>query len=119
DALPTFAGMAMNDASTMYIAGGSQNSTPTVYKSTNGGQTWTSVLLTTHNQNVQTGWSGDGGDRQWWYGETALGFTVDPLDATKVIITDYGFAHMTTNGGTSWKQVNTLAADLNPAGSNT
>jgi photosystem II stability/assembly factor-like uncharacterized protein len=118
-ALPFFAGMALNNINTAYIAGGSTAGTPTVYKTTDGGATWQSVLLTVNNQNVATGWSGDHGDRNWGYGETALGFTVAPNDANHAIISDYGFAHATTDGGTSWHQLYVIPADQNPAGAPT
>jgi photosystem II stability/assembly factor-like uncharacterized protein len=118
-ALPFFAGMALNNINVAYVAGGSTDGTPTVYKTTDGGAIWQSVLLTVNNQNVATGWSGYHGDRDWSYGETALGFTVAPNDAGHAIITDYGFAHATTDGGASWQQLYVVPADQNPAGAPT
>ncbi|HJZ57871.1 MAG TPA: hypothetical protein VKE74_23130, partial [Gemmataceae bacterium] len=118
-AWPFYAGMALTDINIMYVAGGSSNGAPTVYKSANGGASWTSVFQTTNNANIQTGWSGQGGDRGWGYGEMALGFTVDTADANRVIISDMGFAHGTTDGGASWKGLYVNPADLNPAGANT
>ena len=90
---------------------------PTVFRSTNGGGTWQSVFQTANNANIQTGWSGDGGDRGWSYGEFALGFEVDPLDSTRMIITDLGFAHLSEDSGGSWKALYVNPADLNAAGS--
>jgi hypothetical protein len=116
---PFFVGAAVNDINTVYVGGGSNAGAPVVYKSTNGGNSWSSVLLTTNNQNVQTGWSGHGGDRSWGYGEYVLGLAVAPQDSARVIITDLGFAHLTTNGGTSWRAVYVQPPDLNPAGAST
>src|SRR3954454_20928245 len=110
--------MALTDVNTMFVPGGSSTGTPTVYKTTNGGGTWTGVFQTTNNANIQTGWSGQGGARGWGYGEMALGFAVDAADPNRAIITDMGFAHATTDGGTSWKNLNVAPADLNPAGQN-
>jgi photosystem II stability/assembly factor-like uncharacterized protein len=118
-AWPFYAGMAGNDVSTMYVAGGSTAASPTVYKSTNGGATWTSVLNTAGNANVATGWSGSGGDRDWSYGEMALGFTVSSSDPSKLIITDFGFAHASTDGGATWQALYVPAADRNAAGATT
>ncbi|HEX4589254.1 MAG TPA: hypothetical protein VH120_04955, partial [Gemmataceae bacterium] len=77
-AWPLRAGMALADINTMYVAGSNDAGVPTVFKSTNGGASWTSVLNTGSTQNVATGWSGSGGDRNWGYGQIALGFEVDP-----------------------------------------
>ncbi|MFO0810356.1 MAG: Calx-beta domain-containing protein [Gemmataceae bacterium] len=116
---PFYAGMAENNINIAYVAGGGTASNPTVYKTTDGGATWTSVLQTQGNVNVQTGWSGSGGDRDWSYGELALGFTVALNDANQLIITDFGFAHASTDGGATWKNLNVAPADLNPAGAST
>lgn len=103
--LPYFIAMARNNTSTAYVAGGSDNSTPTIYKTTDGGETWQNVFITENNGNISTGWSGNRGDREWSYGEYALGFTVNRNDANRAVITDFGFAHATTDGGITWKQL--------------
>ena len=118
-ALPFFAGMAIGNINIAYVAGGSTNSSPTVYKTTNGGTSWSSVLLTSSNQNVYTGWSGAGGDRLWSYGEYALGFAVAPGDPNYCMISDLGFAHYTSNGGTDWHIAAVAPADENPKGLST
>jgi hypothetical protein len=118
-ALPYFISCAANDINNVYVAGGSQNASPTVYKSVNGGTTWTSVFQTSNNANILTGWSGQGGDRLWSYGEYALGFAVAPGDHNTAIITDLGFAHITTDGGASWRAAYVPLSDLNPAASAT
>jgi photosystem II stability/assembly factor-like uncharacterized protein len=116
--VPIYVGMALNDVSTAYVAGGSNPSgAPTVYKTTDGGAHWRSVLLTSNNQNIATGWQGAGGDRGWGYGEVALGFTVARYNSNEAVITDEGFTHETTNGGTSWQQLYVVPADQNSAGS--
>ncbi len=116
---PFFISMAQNNINVAYVAGGSNVSAPIVYKTTNAGALWQSVFLTTNNQNIITGWSGAGGDRDWSYGEYALGFSVAPLDVNKACITDLGFAHITTNGGTSWNQSYVHPNDQNPMNAQT
>lgn len=116
---PFFAGMARNEINTMYVAGGSTAGVPIVDKSTNGGATWQSTLLTAGNANVATGWQGAGGDRDWTYGELCFGFDVHPTDANRMAFTDYGYVHLSTNGGTSWRQGYVDPATQNPAGANT
>jgi hypothetical protein len=114
---PVFVAMSRGDIATAYVAGQTlSNEFPIVYKTTNGGTSWQSVLLTNNNQNVFTGWAGRGGDRDWSYGAGALGFAVSPTDPNRVAFTDLGFAHLTTDGGTTWKQMYVDPADQNPMG---
>ena len=115
---PSFVSMARNDISTAYVAGGGAADAPTVSKTTNGGTSWSPVLITATNGNVATGWQGAGGDRGWSFGEYALDFEVDPVDSTHVAFTDLGYVHLTTNGGTTWQQAYVNPADQNPAGAN-
>jgi photosystem II stability/assembly factor-like uncharacterized protein len=115
---PFFVSSTLNDIDTVYVAGGSESGRPTVFKSTSGGTSWSSVLSTINNGNVQTGWSGDGGNRNWTYGENAMGFTVDLFNPNRLVITDYGFAHMSEDGGATWRALYVNPADLNPAGAN-
>src|SRR5262249_53216245 len=56
---PVFAGMANNNIDTMYLAGGSSAGNPIVMRSSNLGDSWHEVFLTTNNQNIYTGWAGD------------------------------------------------------------
>lgn len=116
---PFFVSMSRTNISTAYLAGGSDAGSPVVYKTTNGGINWTSVLLTVNNQNVFTGWAGHGGDRGWSYGEYALGFQCSPVNPDKVIITDLGFPHITTDGGLTWIQAYVNPEDQNPANAST
>lgn len=54
---------ARNNTNEIYVGGGdTQNGVPTIYKSSTGGNLWSSVFNTTLNANIITGWSGDGGD---------------------------------------------------------
>jgi hypothetical protein len=115
-AWPFYAGMALADINTMYVAGSNSNGVPTVFKSTDGGASWASVLRTDSQQNVATGWSGSGGDRGWSYGQYVLGFQVSPTNSNQLIITDLGFAHSSTDGGGSWQALYVPLADRNQVG---
>ncbi len=117
---PFFVAMSDADIDTVWLAGGDGATYfPIVYRSTNGGGGWVSVLQTAGNGNVTTGWSGSGGDHDWWYGEYALGFAVSPVDAERAVITDLGFVHVTADGGASWSQAYVHPDDENPAGNPT
>ena len=110
---PVFTGMAENDINTIYLSGGSSASAPIVIKSTDGGNNWTHVFLSNGNKNIKTGWSGYQGDRQWSYGECPFGFTVATNDASKVIFTDFGFAHRTDDAGATWQALYVNPSSLN------
>ncbi|MFO0875827.1 MAG: Calx-beta domain-containing protein [Gemmataceae bacterium] len=116
DAWPFYAGMALTDVQTLYVAGGNSSAAPTVYRSSDGGATWQSVFRTENNANIATGWSGKGGDRGWSYGEIALGFTVLASDPNHLLITDYGFAHASTDGGATWQALYVAPTDRTAVG---
>jgi photosystem II stability/assembly factor-like uncharacterized protein len=117
---PFFLSMSQDNIDIVYAAGSNTNTySPLVMKTTNGGNSWTSVFLTTNNQNISTGWCGDHGDINWGWAEGALGFSVCSNDPNRAFITDWGFAHITTNGGVSWKQVYLATADQNPPNAQT
>ncbi|TGD58145.1 T9SS type A sorting domain-containing protein [Flavobacterium humi] len=116
---PMFVAMANNDINTVYLAGSNSAGVPTVLKSVNGGNLWNHVFNSTNNANINTGWSGQGGDRGWGYGECAFGMAVAPNNANKVIFGDFGFVHKTTNGGSTWQQAYVDASTQNNANSNT
>lgn len=116
---PYFCGMATTNTKIAYVAGASDANTPIIYKTTNSGATWVSVFKTTNNQNIKTGWSGDGGDRGWTYGEYPMGFDVAPSDPNYVSFSDFGFVHISTDGGATWKQKYVKTSDENPSGAKT
>jgi hypothetical protein len=117
---PFFVAMAQDDIDTVFVAGSDADAyAPMVYRSTNGGESWSDVFLTLHNSNITTGWCGDGGDTEWWYPEYALGFAVSPSDPTRVVITDLGFVHVSETAGESWRQAYVHEDDENPAGNDT
>jgi photosystem II stability/assembly factor-like uncharacterized protein len=113
---PFFCDMAKSNMNIAYVAGAEINGNgPGVYKTTDGGNSWSSVFILQNNQNIKTGWSGFGGDRNWSYGEYTLGFAVCRTNPDYMIITDLGFPHISTNGGAMWEQMYVNKADENPA----
>jgi len=111
---------SLTDINTYYVGGTNTNSSfPVVYKTSNAGASWSEVFLTVNNQNIITGWSGYQGDENWWFGEIVFGLEVAPNDVNTVIITDYGYAHITSDGGANWNQAYVEVADQNPAGIST
>ena len=108
-ALPFFVKMATDDITTAYVAGGRNypETGPCVYKTSDGGKTWTDVFQTSGNKNIAAGYSGDKGDFAWSFGEYALGFDVSLRDKNRLILTDLGFTHISTDGGANWTQAYT------------
>jgi hypothetical protein len=115
-----YVGMAKNDINTVYL-GGSDGTTGgnMVIKTINAGTNWNKVFITSNNQNIKTGWSGQGGDRGWGYGETCFGITVAPNNSNKVLFGDFGFVHKTSDGGTSWQQAYVSTGDEHAANATT
>lgn len=116
---PFFAITTRNNISTAYLAGGSSAGNPEIFKTTDAGNNWSQVFQTANNQNIYTGYCGYQGDLTWGWAECPMGFTAAPNDPNKVMITDYGFAHLTTDGGTTWRQGYITPATQNPPGSPT
>ena len=113
---PFFCKMSLNDPDKIYLAGGNALNNPSVIKSVNGGNTFTSIFQTPNNNNISTGWSGFGGDRDWTYGEYALGFAVSATNPNMLVVSDLGFVHTSTDGGNNWKQAYVRQADMNMSG---
>jgi photosystem II stability/assembly factor-like uncharacterized protein len=113
-----FVGMAANDINTVYLAG-VKNSEPNIMKTVNAGTGWTHTFNTANNQNIITGWSGQGGDRGWSYGECPFAIAVAPNNVNDVIFGDLGFVHRTTDGGTNWKQAYVNTSGQHPANATT
>jgi hypothetical protein len=113
-------GQASTTTDTLFAAGGIyQTDWPEIYRSADGGANWTEVLGATGNVNVSTGWAGSGGDRDWSYGGSACGFGVASGNGSEIAYTDYGFVHVSDDGGATWRQAYLDPADQNPSGSAT
>jgi len=111
-------GQAATTTDPLYAAGGIyQTDWPEIYRSVDGGGHWTEVLGATGNVNVATGWAGTGGDRDWSYGGSACGFGVASGNGSELAYTDYGFVHVSDDGGASWRQAYLDSRDQNPSGS--
>lgn len=108
---PVLIRMAKNDINTVYLAGGSNSGNPIVLKTSNAGASWSPVFLTNNNQNIQTGACGFQGDFSWTWNEVFLGLAVAPNNANKIVVTDYGFVHLSNDGGNNWQQAYTNAAN--------
>lgn len=120
DFYPFFIACATNNPQTIYISGASKEYiVPVIYKSMDGGASFSPIFHTDNNFNIKTGPSGAGGDFPWHWNETALGFAVSPTDANKVIMTDYSFMHGTDDGGDNWFAFYLDSNDLNPFGMTT
>jgi photosystem II stability/assembly factor-like uncharacterized protein len=112
-ARPFFVRAAADDPDTAYVAGGNSYplSGPSVFRTTDGGDTWTDVFRFGGNRNIIPGWAGDGGVFRWSYPEYALGFDVCPADSKRLVLTDLGCVHLSTDGGGTWKQAYTTLTE--------
>jgi photosystem II stability/assembly factor-like uncharacterized protein len=111
-----FVAMAENDTSTVYLAGSNPSAAPDVMKTTNGGTSWSHVFNTVNNQNINTSWCGQGGDHGWSFPECPFGIAVARNNSGKVIFGDFSCVHKTSDGGTTWQQAYSSAADQHPSG---
>ncbi|HTY58824.1 MAG TPA: hypothetical protein VMF59_08390, partial [Bacteroidota bacterium] len=105
---------SLNDTATAYLGGSNSSGVPNIMKTTNGGALWTHAFASSNNQNISTGWSGDGGDRGWGYGEAVFGLDVAPGNSARIVFTDEGFVHRSTDGGSTWHQAYLSPSDENP-----
>ncbi|OJW82168.1 MAG: hypothetical protein BGO69_16370 [Bacteroidetes bacterium 46-16] len=110
-----YTAMAEHDVNTMYLAGGSHIGNEVILKSSNGGNSWSHIFNTINNQNIITGWQGYNGDKQWSWGETAFGIAVAPNNPNKVLFGDFGFVHVSSDGGANWKQAYVSNSDEHAA----
>ena len=120
---PFFVAMCPTNTRIAYAAGSDNAGQPSVLKTTDGGAAWSQVMRCTGNANVVTGWTGDDPGpwnwKKWSFGECAMGFTVCATDPNRAVISDFGFIHVTTNGGATWRQAYDWQGCENPAGSPT
>ncbi len=120
---PFFVGMSRTNINIAYVAGSDTLGQPVVFKTINGGGAWSQAMQCTGNANVATGWTGDDSGawnwKKWSFGECAMGFTVCDTDVNRAIISDFGFIHVTTNGGTTWQQAYDWKGTQNAAGAQT
>jgi hypothetical protein len=111
-----FVAMAENDTATVYLAGSTPLAEPNLMKTSTGGASWFHVFLTSMNQNIATGWSGQDGDRGWSYPEYPFGISVARNNANKVIFSGYSGVHKTSDGAANWQQAYLSSTDQHPAG---
>jgi hypothetical protein len=117
---PFFVAMCRTNISVAYAAGSDSLGQPVVLKTLDGGGSWSQVMQCTGNANVTTGWTGDDPGnwnwKKWSFGECAMGFAVCQSDLNRAVISDFGFIHVTTNGGATWRQAYDWQGCENPTG---
>jgi hypothetical protein len=115
-----YAAMAHSDIDHIFLGGHDEAlSAPLVLKSPDGGASWAKKFRTTNNENIITGWEGDGGDKEWSWSETCFGISVAYSNPEKVLFGSYSNVETSEDGGESWRQAYVDPANQNPAGSST
>ncbi len=74
------------------------------------------IFRTENNENIATGWQGDGAPIDWWYDAVAYGFDADPNNPNNLIMTSHWVgpdtliasctdlsAKLSVDGGRSWQ----------------
>lgn len=122
--------MKPDDIATFYIGGRAKvpdNATGislgTVFKTTNGGSSFSNIFLNngfTNNNNIYTGWQGSKSGTSWnghtWNGiNSTEGITVSRNNINYLIKTDKSNVYISTDGGATWIQryVTQTQHDLN------
>ncbi len=107
---------------TLYV-GGYSSPAMEVYRSIDGGDSWTKVFdadNANHNPNINTGWFGGGAPLfNWWWCGTVLGLDASNSNPDVVIITDMVSSHHSRDGGATWSALYVAPEDLTPMGTNT
>ncbi len=113
----SFVASALDDVNVAYAAGGNLDTDmDVVVRTRDGGVTWERCLLTDHNQNIATGWAGDGGWAGLEWTGNALGLAVAPHDSRRVVLSDYGSVHVSTDGAEEWHAAYVKPEFLTPPG---
>lgn len=110
--------LANGNTQIVWAAAANDNANPMIFKSTDGGGSWSNTYITDGNQNITTGWAGEGGAFNLNYNDAALGFEVSPTNPNHVLFTD-GNGHVTTDGGITWRAIYVRSNDQNPIGQQT
>jgi photosystem II stability/assembly factor-like uncharacterized protein len=105
--------LAKNNTQAIWAASNEPDDSPQMYRSNDGGLTWTNNFLFSGNQNIKTGWAGSGG--AFWLQNTgpALGFDVSD-DNPDYALRTHGHTELTSNGGAVWCSNYVLENYLNP-----
>ena len=109
--------MANTDPTVVYLAGKDLDlGRPIVLKHVRGQGQFISVLNTSHNENVATGWQGDGAGMifNWGYGSGVYGLKVAAEDSRIVVITNSGSVLASGDGGAQWAALEILETERTP-----
>lgn len=111
---------SQTDIQTVYLAGGdNETEMPDVYRSDDAGNSWVPTFGVRRNVNIASGWCGHRGDLDYWWSGAALAFDVSLSDPDVLIMGDYGFVHVSADGGDTWRQAYVAEEDQNPPGEST
>lgn len=119
DSQPFFIETFNSNLDTLNLAGAvlrDGGSVPGVWRTEDGGDNWQLIFNTENNQNIATGWQGDGAPIDWWYDAVAYGFDADPNNPSHLIMTSH-WVFTSTNAGQTWQAATVKPEDRNQPGS--
>ena len=103
---------AKNNANIIWATAEDDTNAPFVYKSVDGGNSWTNTFNITDN--MTSGWAGGYESAFWYYSMgVAWGMDVDQNNPDRVLLSD-GYCHYTTDGGNTWRQMYVDTSTQNP-----
>lgn len=110
--------VAHNSIDVVYATGRDTTGIASVFKSTDGGLSWSNIFLSDQNQNIRTGWGGYAGAYWMEWAYLGLGLDVAAANPDKIVVTD-GFSHISTDGGNNWRALYVMPELQNEPGSPT
>ena len=117
---PFTVAVSQSDIHRVYLGGGdNETEMPDVFRSEDAGDSWVPTFGVRRNVNIASGWCGHRGDLDYWWSGAALTFDVSSSDSDVLIMGDYGFVHVSADGGNTWRQAYVLEEDQNPPGEST
>ncbi len=118
--LPVFVGLADDNPDVVWLGGAERMppnpAVPSMLRSTDGGESWSSKLILRANTNVYTNWYGDGMDHDWPYAGSVFTMSISASNPNHSAFTNLFGAWGTFDGGDTWRSLVADMGSLNKPG---